>query len=179
MGRRHSDNMPEMRRHKRSGQARVRIHGREYICGPWGSAEARVEYQRLVAAWLQAKTGDSDPSAVTPPPTKAEAATAPPPAVVQQLPHDLTVGEVALRWIEDIERTIPDYRKNSKWGAALTAAAALNELRSMPAKDFGPRALLHVQRRLVETPACQRPAKKGEPLKPPKMRSRRYVNDIV
>jgi len=121
---------------------------------------------------------ECDPLPPAPPAaTSAEPAVTPPP--FERLTDDLTVGEVALRWIEDIERTIPNYRRNSKWNAAIVAAAAVSEARTMPAKEFGPRALLHVQRRLVETPAFQRPTKKGEPPRPVKMRSRRYVNDIV
>ena len=178
MGRRHADQLPVMRLHKRSGQARVRLGQREYFLGRWESAEARVEYHRLVSAWLEnrAKGGTSTAPAPAPEP---QLTAPPPPARFEEIPDDLTVGEVALRWIEEIERTIPDYRRNSKWTAAIVAAAAVNDVSTMPAREFGPRALLHVQRRLVETPAFQHPQKRGDPPRPVKMRSRRYVNDIV
>lgn len=176
MGRRRADELPAMRRHGRSNQARVRLGGREWFLGPWGSAEARVEYHRLIAAWLENRANGRDREPLPPAPAPEPAAT---PQTFERVTDDLTVGEVALRWIEDIERTIPNFRRNSKWSAAIVAASAVNELRNMPAKEFGPRALLHVQRRLVETPAFQRPPRKGEPPRPAKMRSRRYVNDIV
>lgn len=176
MGRRRSDELPAMCRFKGGKHARVRLGGREYYLGPWGSAEARVEYHRLIAAWLERRDSGDSREPLPPAPQPDPAAT---PQSFERLTDDLTVGEVALRWIEDIERTIPNYRRCSKWNAAIVAAAAVNELRAMPAKEFGPRALLHVQRRLVETPAYQRPPKKGEPPRPLKMRSRRYVNDIV
>jgi hypothetical protein len=35
--------------HKPSGQARVRIHGRDFYLGPFGSPESRDEYDCLVA----------------------------------------------------------------------------------------------------------------------------------
>jgi len=169
-----------MRLHRRSGQARVRLGGREFFLGLWGSAEARVEYHRLVSEWIQRRV-DGGPATATASPSPAADELPPglPPSQLEQLPADLTVGEVALRWIEEIERAIPNYKENSKWGAAIIAAAAVSELRTMPAREFGPRALLHVQRRLVETPAYQRPPKRGEPPRPTKMRSRRYINDIV
>ena len=176
MGRRRADEPPAMCRCKGGKHARVRLGGREYYLGPWGSAEARVEYHRLLGEWANNCAVGRGRDPLTPPPPAAPASES---QTFERLTDDLTVGEVALRWIEDIERSIPNYRRNSKWNAAIVAAAAVNELRAMPAKEFGPRALLHVQRRLVETPAYQRPPKRGEPPRPVKMRSRRYVNDIV
>lgn len=85
MGRRRSDVLPAMRRCKGGKHARVRLGGREYYLGPWGSAEARVEYHRLVAAWL--KNGDSgregDP--LPPAPTATKPVEPPTPPAFERL----------------------------------------------------------------------------------------------
>ena len=50
----------------------------------------------------------------------------------------------------------------------------------MAASDFGSRALLQVQRYLVETPIQPRKRQiRGGPPETPKYRSRRYINDVV
>lgn len=174
MGRRQADAIPAMRLHKRSGHARVRFGTQEHYLGPWGSAQARIEYHRLLETWLA--RGRQNPA---PPPEPLPCPAPPPAATLKPPPADITVGEVALRWIEYIEQTVPNYRKSSKWTQAIVAARAVDELRAVPARDFGPRLLLAVQRRLVDTPAIQPPPKKGEPERPPRFRSRRYINDIV
>src|SRR5208282_1642180 len=38
--------------HKATGQGVVRIHGKDYYLGKYGSAESRAEYDRLIAEWL-------------------------------------------------------------------------------------------------------------------------------
>ena len=35
--------------HKQSGQARVRIEGKDYLLGPYGSDESRIAYGKLIA----------------------------------------------------------------------------------------------------------------------------------
>jgi integrase len=49
---RRNEAAPQMRLHRKSGHARVRIGGREHWLGPWGSQEAKERYRRLVAEWL-------------------------------------------------------------------------------------------------------------------------------
>src|SRR5438067_1501969 len=55
---------PSYCKHKATGQAVVRIDGRDHYLGKYGSEESRREYDRLIAEWLaagrrlpQAKTG--------------------------------------------------------------------------------------------------------------------------
>ena len=43
--------------HKPTGQARVRIDGRDHYLGPYGSPESRERYEDLIAEWF-AKQGD-------------------------------------------------------------------------------------------------------------------------
>lgn len=60
---------PKMVRNRRG--ARVRLNGRDYYCGPWGSKEARKRYAELIAAWvtndgkLPMELEAADPAAAT------------------------------------------------------------------------------------------------------------------
>jgi len=176
MGRRHVDALPAMRLHSRSGNARVRIGGTECWLGPWGSAEARLRYDELVAAWIA--SGRKSVEAAAPP--AAPAPTIPEPV---ELPTsaDVTVGELARAWIASIERERGGkHRRASNWNGAIAAARALRPVAAMPAKDFGPRALQDVRRRLVDTPILRkRRLPDGTETTEAIPRSRRYVNDTV
>jgi integrase len=44
--------IPSLRHHKPSKQAVVTLNGRDHYCGPWGSKQAKAEYQRLAGEWL-------------------------------------------------------------------------------------------------------------------------------
>ncbi len=176
MGRRHADALPAMRQHSRSGNARVRIGGIEHWLGPWGSAESRLRYDELIAAWI-ASGRKSVEAAVKP---KAS----PAPAFVEaELPTsaDVTVGELARAWIASIERERAGaHKRASNWNGAIAAARALRSVAAMPAKDFGPRALQDVRRRLVDTPFLRkRVLPDGTETFDSIPRSRRYVNDTV
>lgn len=48
MGRRPRGELPQMRLHKHSGQAKVNINGRTHYLGRWGSDEANLNYELLV-----------------------------------------------------------------------------------------------------------------------------------
>ena len=50
--------VPSYTRHKASGRAVVRIHGRDHYLGPYGSPESHEHYARLIAQW-QAKPAPS------------------------------------------------------------------------------------------------------------------------
>jgi len=45
---------PAYRKHRPSGQTRVRIEGRDIYLGPFGTKVSRAEYDRVVAEWLAA-----------------------------------------------------------------------------------------------------------------------------
>jgi len=59
---------PKYTKHKASGQAVVRINGRDYYLGPHGSKVSVAEYDRLIAEWLA--NGRRLPSANSSPPDK-------------------------------------------------------------------------------------------------------------
>ena len=48
-----SQSLPKYRKHKASGQAFVELNGRRYYLGPHGTKASKLEYDRLVAEWLQ------------------------------------------------------------------------------------------------------------------------------
>ena len=47
-----SQSIPRMTLHKASGQAVVRLMGRDVYLGPWQSATAKKAYDRAIAEWL-------------------------------------------------------------------------------------------------------------------------------
>src|ERR1700744_342293 len=55
--------IPKMSRHKASDQAVVRLGGRDFYLGPWGSKTAKTEYDRLIVEWLAG--GGRAPSTTT------------------------------------------------------------------------------------------------------------------
>lgn len=162
MGRRHSGALPAMRLHKPTGCARVYINGKEVSLGKYGSPEARLKYDELVAAYLA--TGRKSVEAVARPPALPAAPTA-----------DITVGEVALRWLRHIKGSRGE--KSSTYIAGVVAVRMLREVRTLPAREFGPRRLIEARARFAATPTVRR-NKKGEVVVE-KPRSRRYVNDVA
>lgn len=47
-----NDRVPAYVHHRPSGQARVRIEGRDFYLGPYKSKASRLEYDRLIGEWL-------------------------------------------------------------------------------------------------------------------------------
>jgi hypothetical protein len=175
MGRRHAGELPAMRHDKRTGHARVRINGKAYWLGRWGSPEAQDKFDTLMAAFIASGRRSVDTGlAVTAPPCPAPA-----PAAGQDGTAGLTVGELARAWLDDIERTQPNHRRTSLWHGAIAASRAVRPFATMAAAAFGSRALVEVQRHLVNLKVPARgKAADGEEL-PPARLSRRYINDIV
>jgi integrase len=175
MGRRHADALPAMRHHRRSGNARVRIGGIEHWLGPWGTAEARLRYDELIASWIASGRKSVEAASRVPRPAS--------PALEVGLPTstDVTVGELARAWIAAIERErAGKHKRASNWNGAIAAARALRSVAAMPAREFGPRALQEVRRRLVDTPFVRkRRLPDGTESFVSSPRSRRYVNDTI
>jgi len=192
MGRRPSGALPQMRRHKPTNTARITLGGKVYSLGRWKSREARDRFDTLTAAWIASGRKSADaglavigrPPATTPAPAATVAPREPHEAPLPRASHDatggLTVGELALRWLHEIETNVPNYRQTSKWTGALAASRAVRPFAAMPVKAFGSRALIEVQRHLVGL-VIQPPRRKDEngTPPPPKRLSRRYINDVV
>ena len=132
--------------HKQSGQARVRINGRDYLLGPYGSDESRIAYGKLIA---QIGSGipidpiaDSNRGSL---PRNESADPGP------------SVGELCLVFLKHAET---HYVKNGKQTSEVfilkSVIRPLNELYGMlPAKDFGPLALKAVRSKMVELAWCR------------------------
>jgi len=103
MGRNRTGTLPVMKRHPK-GHARVRIGGKEYWLGQWGSAEAQARFDELVAEWLAGGRSSAPPKPTAPPP-------APPPPPPP--PADLTLGELGVRWLEWIQSSRPSWERSS------------------------------------------------------------------
>ena len=180
MGRRHMGALPAMRKHVRGKveRARVRIGNVEHWLGTWGSAESRLRYDELIAAWITSGRKSVEAVAAKQPPRPA-----PEPVETFELPTsaDVTVGELARAWIKSIEDARGgNHKRASDWNGAIAAARALRSVAAMPAKDFGPRALQDVRKRLVDTPFLRKRVQPdGTETFDAIPRSRRYVNDTV
>jgi integrase len=57
--------IPSMCRHKATGQAVVRLNGRDFYLGRWGSAEAQAKYDGLIAKWMTGGRTLPEPGRVT------------------------------------------------------------------------------------------------------------------
>ena len=133
--------------------------------GPWGSTEAQLRYDTLVAAWIT--SGRKSTEAAAPPKIR--------PATV---PVDLTVAELATLWLDSIAAARPDdHRKSSTWNGALAAARALRKYAALPARDFGPRHLIEC-RQTFAVGTVKTFDKAGKVVRE-RPRTRRYVNDVA
>jgi integrase len=129
--------LPSYLIHKPSGQARVRIDGRDHFLGPYGSESSRIRYGELIAQLASgmpidpiADSARGNPAAADPGPS---------------------VGELCLVFLKHAEG---HYVKNGKQTSEVhilkSVIRPLNELYGMiPAKDFGPLALKAVRTKMV------------------------------
>jgi integrase len=118
--------LPSYTLHKPTGQARVRIRGKDHWLGKHGSPESYEQYAELIHEWQQAPK------------------TAP--------PKDLTVGQLAMIYMERCRR---HYRKAGEITSEVSAVKiALRHLcklaRKCPAKDFTPRQLRAVRQSMIQ-----------------------------
>lgn len=111
--------------HKPSGQARVRIDGRDRYLGPYGSQKSRDAYARIVDEWRQEH---------------------------EQTPHTLTVGQLSLVYVRHCET---HYRKHGEPTSELQVVRdtlkRLNRLyRKRPAVQLSPKALKAVRQSMID-----------------------------
>jgi hypothetical protein len=117
-----SPRVPGYRRHS-SGQARVTLDGKDFLLGPFGSAESREAYRRLIAEWMERK------GRFAPPPTTAA---------------PLSVNELLLAYYKHAAAYY-GFDNDKRRGDAANLRDALRVVKelygSTPARDFGPVAL--------------------------------------
>jgi integrase len=118
---------PHMSHHKASGQAIVRLSGKDFYLGPWGSKAARVEYDRVVSEWL---------------------------AAGRQLPHAPTVAQIIAAFWDFAQKYYrrPDGSTTTEIDNYRQAFRPLRRLYGrIPAADFGPLALKAVREKMIES----------------------------
>ena len=117
--------------HRASGQARVRIAGRDIYLGLYGSAESRERYARIIAERAVEPVSDSKSTSI---------------AVADP---DMTVGEVVLRFYLHAKTSYGE--RNKETYGLRDALRPVNELYgNVRAREFGPKALKVVRQHMIE-----------------------------
>jgi len=132
--------MPSVRKvpsysfHKPTGQARVRIQGRDRYLGPYGSKESRAEYARIVAEEFRPGAGGE-----------------PLPKAADGFP-DISVNELLVKYLEFAS----GYYVRDGFGTGETqnmknAMGVLRQLYGLSrAREFGPLALKAIRQHMIE-----------------------------
>jgi len=133
--------IPSLCLHKATGQAVVRIDGKDVYCGIYGSSEAQQKYDRVIAEWLL--TNRPTPTAST---------------TTQNPANDFSVNELVLAyWTRHI--TTYYVKKGKPTSEQDNIRQALRFLRRLygttPAAQFGPLALKAVRQSMVEAGRCR------------------------
>jgi len=157
MSRTKSGTLPKLQRHKGSGQARVRINGRDFWLGKWGSPAVKMAYDRLIAEYLATRR-------ILPPVLPPLASPAGPagnptlgsvsaggagnpqtldPAGGGCISAELTVAELAGLYLEHCRTYYQnaDGQRTSTYDNSLQAVRALRPFDDTIASAFGPRRL--------------------------------------
>jgi integrase len=123
--------IPSHCRHRASGKGVVRLDGRDYYTGTWGTKAAEKEYKRLVNRWTSGGLSNGA--------------------------DDLTIGELAAKYWSFVVR---HYQKGgAPTSAQACIRCALRPLLALyeneQAADFGPKALKAVRNSMVEEGQCR------------------------
>lgn len=138
--------LPTYLLHKPTGQARVRINGRDYYLGTYGSPESRIAYGKLIAS--QAGGLEVDPVAGL----KSGRTT-----TIENVDPGPTVAEICLSFLRFAEKHyVKRGKPTTELGLFKDAMRHLVELYgSTPAASFGPLALKAVRLKMVESGLCR------------------------
>jgi integrase len=126
----YANHIPAICHHKPSGQALVRLNGRDHYLGPYGSGASQAAYNRLIGEWMAG--GRQLPAA---PPTP------------------LTINEVLVSYKEHVEEYYcrPDGQPTTEVNNIRYALRPLRKLYgSLPAMDFGPLKLITVRDAMID-----------------------------
>lgn len=137
--------VPKYRRHKPSGRAVVTLHAKDFYLGDYGSAESKVEYERLIAEYLVNKRQPPVPSASS--------------TAVPVTGWNLTIQEIFLRYWK--QHVVVYYVKHgeptSEQNAIRLAIKPLIEMQAIkPASEFGPADLKTCRQRLIDRSLCRK-----------------------
>lgn len=125
--------IPQLTLHKATGQARVRLHGRDIYLGTYGSAEAEERYRRLIAEWLSGQL----PVPQRPSTTGAA--------------DVVSVNALIYRYLEWAKGYyVKGGRPSSGYGSMQDAARALRQhYGRTPVSEFGPLKLKAIREALI------------------------------
>lgn len=124
-------NHPKHRKHV-TGQGTVRLNGKDYYTGKWGTPEAQAEYDRLISEYLAKRLAKPDD------PFRPESAT--------------TVGELVLIYVRHAQtKYVRDGQPTKHVERVKRSLSHLARLYGpTPLKDFGPLALKAVRQSFVD-----------------------------
>jgi hypothetical protein len=124
--------IPSYLPHKPSGQARVRISGRDVYLGPFGSPESKEAYARLIAEHFA--NGESE-------------------TIILPDGEILTVAALVVKYDDHAQRYyVKNGRPTDERHAIKSAVAPLLRLNgSTPAEEFGPKRLKAVRQEFVSS----------------------------
>lgn len=127
--------IPAYTLHRASGQAVVRIAGKDYYLGRYGSAESREAYQRRIAELVQ-----HDRQAIT-----------------AKLPSELSVNELILAYWHYVQGYyVKDGQPTSEQDCIRSALRPLRQLYGLSvAVEFGPRCLKTVRDEMIRQGRCR------------------------
>jgi integrase len=186
MGRMARGALPQLRLHKRSGMARVRVGHKEFWLGRWGDPEAHRKYAEFIVAYLQ--RGEARPTVIKPSSTdvaqdsadRSVAELAAQPSIDQTVnpvaPQAITVAEICARYLDFAERHYAhqDGRQTTTFGNAKMGIRALAAYDHLPAEKFGPVMLTQLMYGMVGHPS-RRKGKDGKP----RLNTRSSINTTI
>ena len=144
---------PALTRHA-SGQAKLRIGGRDYYFGVFGSPEAEARYLRVKAHYLIAGELPTDLAKPKRERTGTNTRRPGPPSVPS--PAVFTVSDLCRRFLHHAEREYvrADGKPNAEYHCYRSALRVLDRVHgSTPVDAFGPKALREVREVMVSTVA--------------------------
>ena len=127
--------LPKYGKHKASGQAVIKIGGRDIYLGPHGTKASRLEYDRAVAEWLA--NGRSLVSA---------SGTA-----------DLTINQIALKYLDFAGNYYVKNRRPTGTidGIKVALRFVCKTYGHSLARDFGPLSLAAIRNSMIEADMCR------------------------
>jgi len=161
MGRNARGTLPQMRLHKRSGTARVRVGHKEYTLGRWGHPETHRKYSDFIHAFVHGRAAPpaadgSDDAARHQPSPKPVVESSPasaPAGLIEDRPAGgaITVAELCARYLVHAERyyAAPNGDTTTTLGNAKMAIRALSPYDDVPADRFGPLLLRALMESMV------------------------------
>ena len=139
--------IPSYLLHKISGQARVRIAGKDHLLGPFGSEESRVRYGELIAKFASGVPIDPLARGSNRGTFRGTDNDDPGPSIAELIVAFLSHAET---------HYVKNGQPTSEQSCIRSAVRPLRELYGLtPAKDFGPLALKAVRSKLVESGVCR------------------------